>query len=103
MPKPKKKKPAKKKLVKQNKVHPNRQWCVDNANDEDLLFADGFDDCIIGVSYGMVPRVVYDKDLMIYSLQDDGMDECEAIEYLEFNTWGAWVGPRTPIYIDVKP
>jgi hypothetical protein len=26
------------------------------------------------------------------------MTPIEAIEYLEFNTWNAYVGPNTPIY-----
>jgi hypothetical protein len=29
----------------------------------------------------------------------DGMTEDEAEEYLAFNTWGAYVGPATPLYV----
>ena len=95
MPKPRKK--------KEPKVHPNRQWCVDQTgNDETTLFADGFDDCIIGVEHGICGRVVYDKQMMVEELMSQGMDECEAIEYLEFNTWGAYVGDQTPLYIYVR-
>jgi len=33
----------------------------------------------------------------------DGMDRIDAIEYLEFNTFGAYVGEKTPIYMwDLK-
>lgn len=94
MPKPKKK--------KEPKIHPNRQWCLDQTNNEDLLFADGFDDCVIGVEDGLGSRVVYDKQLMIEELISQGMKEIDAIEYLMFNTWGAYVGEATPMYIYVK-
>ena len=40
----------------------------------DLLFADDFDSAIVGVAW----------------------------EYLEFNTFGAWVGDNTPIYFYAK-
>ena len=29
----------------------------------------------------------------------EGMDSCEAREFLEFNTLFAWVGEKTPIYL----
>jgi hypothetical protein len=96
MPKPKQRK------KKEPKVHPNRQWCLDQTNDETMLFADGFDDCIMGVEDGLAPRVVYDKQMMIEELMSQGLEEVEAIEYLEFNTWGAYVGEQTPLYIYVR-
>lgn len=65
---------------------------------EELLFADGFDDAIIGVEPDSV-RVIYDRNRMVEILMEDGMEEEEAIEFLEYNTWGAYVGEHTPIYI----
>ncbi len=67
-----------------------------------MLFADGFDDCIIGVADAIAPKVVYDKQMMIEELMSQGMEDIEAIEYLEFNTWGAYVGEQTPLYIYVR-
>lgn len=75
-----------------------RQELVDFYGDDDLLFADEFDDAIIGVSDG---RVCYDKQLMVEILIRDGRDESESWEHLEFNTWGAYMGEKTPLYIDV--
>ena len=71
---------------------------------EDLLFADGFDDAIIGVSCGMEePRVVYDINKMIGILTEEhSMKADEANEFLEFNTIFAWVGDKTPIYLNTK-
>jgi hypothetical protein len=66
--------------------------------DEELLFADGFDDAIIGLDTNNL-RVVYSKQKMIEILEPEmGLDD--AIEYLEFNTWCAYVGDKTPIYMD---
>ncbi len=33
-------------------------------------------------------------------VQDEGMSHEEAWEYLEFNTFNAYVGENTPIYIE---
>ena len=67
---------------------------------EGLLFADGFDDAIIGVAerIGMEPVVAYDTNKIIEILSRD-MTEDEAVEYFEFNVLGAYVGERTPVFI----
>ena len=69
--------------------------------DPDLLLMDGFDDCIIGVceSFGGIPVVAYDYDLVIAKLQSHGMTYEEAVEYHEFNQAGAYVGELTPVFI----
>ena len=67
----------------------------------DLLFADGFDSAIMGVAVGFdSSRVIYDAEKMAISLVEQGMSYEEAWEYLEFNTFGSWVGEKTPIYIE---
>jgi|TARA_R110000824_G_scaffold53483_15_gene148137 hypothetical protein len=67
---------------------------------EDLLFADGYDGAIVGVAAGFdSSRVVYSAEKMADILVSrDGMDYEEAWEWLEFNTFGAYVGENTPIY-----
>lgn len=66
----------------------------------DLLFADGFDDAILGVAerIGMEPVVAYSTPKIIEILSRD-MTEDEAVEYFEFNILGAYVGERTPIFV----
>jgi hypothetical protein len=67
------------------------------------LFADGFDDAIIGISrrFGADPLVAYDYEKCIKVLVErDGMEPDEAREFFEFNTIGAWVGDGTPIFIE---
>ena len=56
---------------------------------DDLLFADNFDNAIIGVSMGIScgTKVVYDAEEMAKTLVvSEGITEQEAWEYLEFNT-----------------
>jgi hypothetical protein len=66
--------------------------------DEGLLYADGFDDCIIGLTYReKTPVVLYNSRKIIESLAKDMTDE-EALEFFEYNIEGAYVGERTPIY-----
>jgi hypothetical protein len=71
---------------------------------EELLFLDPpeyFDRCIVGVAHrcGMEPVVVYDEEEVINSLMLGGMDREEAEEWFSFNTAGAYVGPRTPMFL----
>lgn len=85
-------------MIMENKEESLRDKLTEIMQDDELLFADGFDDAIVGVSDG---RVCYDKQLMVEILVRDDWDESESWEFLEFNTWGAYVGEKTPIYIDV--
>ena len=82
-----------------------REEWVEEAGDEELLFADGLDDAISGVGNrcGQVAVVVYDVDLVYKAFQDQGLDYDDAVEYAQFNTFGAWVGERTPLWVVTKP
>ena len=66
---------------------------------EELLFANGFDDAIVG-GESSNHRVVYNVEKMVEILVNkEGMDSCEAREFLEFNPLFAWEGEKTPIYL----
>ena len=67
--------------------------------DDTLLFADGFDDAIIGLDT-LSLKVVYSKQQMIEILVSEDMTLEDAIEFLEYNTWNTYVGEQTPIYVD---
>ena len=75
--------------------------CTDIISDinPDAVFADGFDEAIIG--YDAVGfRVVYDYDKCSEILMKrDGGTIHDAHEYMEFNVVGAYVGDFTPIFI----
>jgi hypothetical protein len=68
--------------------------------DPEALFADGWDDCILGTSWspGRPLIVVYDADAIIEILARQ-IGYTEAEEYFDFNIEGAWVGERTPIFV----
>jgi len=70
----------------------------------DLMFADNFDAAIIGVSVGLgSSKVVYDTKKMAEILvKEHSMTEEDAWEYLEYNTFGAYVGDNTPVYVDTS-
>ena len=71
-----------------------------NHTDEGLLFANGLDDAIIGICPNSL-RVVYSRTKVIeVFIKDDLMTEEDAIEYAEYNTFNAYVGEYTPIWID---
>jgi hypothetical protein len=69
---------------------------------EETLYADGYEDCIIGhfTRCGKPTVIVYDADKCIQKLIDrDGMSYEEAVEFFEFNVVGAWVGEGTPAFM----
>ena len=79
----------------------NLEEIIEMFPEEEFLTADGFDSAIIGVEPNTM-RLVYNRDKMIGILiEDEKMDEIDAIEYLEFNTWNAYVGDKTPIFIEI--
>jgi len=78
--------------------------------DPEAIIADGFDDAIIGQSWDS--RVVYDgdkcieilmKEIIKQKMPEEEVDKeeayQEALEYLEHNTFCAYVGNRTPIFV----
>lgn len=71
---------------------------LDYYPEEEILKADGFDDAVIGIDPESM-RLVYDRNKMFDILVNQDMSMEEAVEYLEFNTFCAYVGEKTPIYI----
>ncbi len=66
-------------------------------SEDELLKADGFDDAVIGID-AVKLRLVYDVDKMRSILVDqEGMSFDEAMEYLDYNVLGAYVGEQTPL------
>lgn len=69
----------------------------------DALYADGFEDAIVGVGHQCHNELVvydYDKCVEILIKSQDFTYE-DAIEWMEFNVVGAWVGENTPVFINV--
>ena len=61
---------------------------------------DGYDHAIIGITDN--GQLVYSKEKMIELLMemDKDITEEEAWEFLEYNTFCAYVGEQTPLYVN---
>lgn len=70
-------------------------------DDCEALFADGFEDALIGLGTQFSREVaIYDYDQCCEILvARDGMTWEEAVEWMEFNVCGAWLGDNTPIFL----
>ena len=67
---------------------------------DSALFADGFEDAFMGIGYQFNQQVaIYDHARCIQILQRQGMTSDEALEYMEFNVLGAYVGRATPVFL----
>ena len=64
----------------------------------------GCDDAIVGLGHrcGCDTVVVYDYDKLVDVFIQQGMDEEESIEWIDYNILGAWVGDDTPIILMEK-
>ena len=68
----------------------------------EAMLADGFDDAILGmcVQFGSEPVVAYDFNKCVEIIMErDGMEREEAIDFINFNVVGAYVGLSTPVFI----
>ncbi len=82
-------------VTENNQINYRSEW--DFA--DDVLLADGFDECIIGKNYAD-GRAVYSIERMLeVMIIRDEMSMDESIEYFDFNIGTAYVGEMTPIYI----
>jgi hypothetical protein len=74
-----------------------------NECNPDALLADGFDDALIGVarrcSQPMLAVYDYEKGIQVLMLRD-GITRDEAIEFMEVNVLGSWMGEHTPIWLE---
>ena len=74
--------------------------------EEKLIKADGLEDAIIGVG-----SRINMPDVLIYSynkcvdilMEKEGWTHEEAIEWMDYNVVGAWVGETTPIFVHEIP
>jgi len=72
-----------------------RELCSDEA-----VVADGFDDAIIGVT--LEGNLIYDIDKAAQVISKSVGNAEDAMEYVLFNCVGAYVGPRSPLWADIR-
>ena len=69
-------------------------------DDVDIISADGFDDALLGID-DISMRLVYSVQKCIDILvKRDGMELDEALIYFNFNVSGAYIGDKTPIWVN---
>jgi len=66
--------------------------------DSEILLADGFDDCLIGLTFREEELVaLYSSEAVICKLAKD-MPYDDAVDYFEFNIECAYIGEKTPVF-----
>jgi hypothetical protein len=84
-----------------------RQEILEDYGDREFLFLSEpeYDEAIIGVAHriGQEDVIAYDYDKVceVVAKMIGNDDIMEVMEYVEFNVMGAYVGERTPIFVDV--
>ena len=84
-----------------------REEISEDYGDPELLFLSEpeYDEAIIGVAHriGQDDVIAYDynKVCEVVAKMIGNDDIMEVMEYVEFNIMGAYVGERTPIFVDV--
>ena len=87
-------------MKKNKEPFPIRQ-VVEELVSENTLFADGFDEAVIGVveRIGFNETIIlYDTNKIIKLLEAEGMSNEEATEYFQYNILGAYMGEGTPAF-----
>ncbi|NBW23616.1 MAG: hypothetical protein EBR82_88300 [Caulobacteraceae bacterium] len=81
-----------------------KNWILENYPDEKILLSDGFDRAFVGIGriFSGPSVAVYDKSMVITILRESGMKPDEAYEYFDFNVAGAYVGEKTPMFVETK-
>lgn len=78
----------------------DKEHLMEVLAEEDCLTADGFDDALVGCTYGANVVAVYDIQRMIDVLVNEGMDHDDAVEFLEYNVVSTYLGEKTPLYVN---
>ena len=72
---------------------------VEQLEENECLLADGYEAALIGITEGTNPVAVYDSDLCVECLMKQGMTREDAVEWFYYNTIGAYVGEKTPLFL----
>jgi formylmethanofuran dehydrogenase subunit E len=78
----------------------DKEHLMEILEEEECLTADGFDDALVGCTYGANVVAVYDINKMIEILMEEGTDYEDAVEFLDYNVVGAYLGEKTPLYVN---
>ncbi len=77
----------------------NKEELWEQLVDNECLLADGFDEAVIGITFGVNAVAVYSVSKVLDILVDEGMSMEDAIEHFEYNIAGGYVGEKTPMWV----
>ena len=66
--------------------------------DEEFVILDGLDSAVVGIDANEY-WLIYSVQLIIKKLMKGGLSEDDAQEWFAYNILGAYMGPKTPIYL----
>lgn len=75
-----------------------REELVERSGNEEMLFADGYDDAIIGYTDGGVAVYSIESIIMIMVTKEEMTHE-DALDHFYYNVSGSYVGEYTPIFV----
>tara|TARA_R100001129_G_scaffold84094_2_gene57168 strand:+ start:525 stop:800 length:276 start_codon:yes stop_codon:yes gene_type:complete len=75
-----------------------REELADISGNPEMLFADGYDDALIGYTDNGV-AVYCIEDIIMIMVNEEEMTEEDALDHFYYNVAGSYVGEYTPIYI----
>ena len=85
-----------------NMIAFRREQFIQTLADNDALLADGFEEALIGHTHGSNVVAVYDYDACVQILMErDSMTIEDAVEWMEYNVVGSYVGDKTPVFISL--
>jgi hypothetical protein len=79
-----------------------KEKLLEEYPDQIFLLVEGLDKAAVGVTNGTIGEmvVVYDYVKCIATLQEDNdWNELDAIEWMEYNISGAYMGKKNPIFM----
>lgn len=78
----------------------DKEHLMEILAEEECLTADGFEEALVGCTYGANVVAVYDINKMVEILMEEGSDYDDAVEFLDYNVVGAYLGEKTPLYVN---
>ncbi len=76
------------------------QSIYDKYPDEEFLIADGYDNAILGVDDDKMIIVYSTKKVLSILMEDEEMTYEDALDFFYYNIKGAYVGEKTPLFVD---
>lgn len=78
----------------------NLQTIYEKYPDEEFVSADGFEEAILGIDDDKMIIVYSTKKILSILMQEEEMNYEDALEHFYYNIKGAYVGEKTPLFVE---